>query len=112
MRIHVTEEARHLSFARHQLKRNVGELSRARRAVLRYAAPLVLSQMADQMLGLPPHVVKEHGIPREVVQHVRQNPDRRAGIDESLTKVRRLLRDCDLITPGSARLWRRLNLAV
>jgi hypothetical protein len=112
MRIHVTEEARHLSFARHQLKRNVGELGRMKLAVLKYTAPLVLSQMADQMLGLPPHIVKEHGIPPEVVRYVRNNPDRAQSVNESLEKVRRLLRDCGLITKGSARLWRRLGLAV
>ncbi len=112
MRIHVTEEARHLSFARHQLKRNVGELGRFKTSLLRYTAPLVLSLMADLMMGLPPHVVKEHHVPRDVVDHVRKSPEQQQRVDESLAKVRRLLSECGLISKRSARLWRRLGLAV
>src|SRR5438270_8949384 len=38
MRIHVTEEARHLSFARHYLKRNVPKLGWFRRTMLALAS--------------------------------------------------------------------------
>jgi P-aminobenzoate N-oxygenase AurF len=110
MRIHVTEEARHLSFARHQLKRRADRLGRIKRTALTYAAPLVLAQMADQMMGLPADVVRTHRIPADVVKHVRSDPARSASVNESLTKVRRLLRDCGLITNRSQRLWRRLGL--
>src|SRR3954469_17558613 len=50
IRIHVTEEARHLSFARHYLKRTVPQLSRWRRAQLAVGAPLILGAMAQLML--------------------------------------------------------------
>src|SRR2546426_9239550 len=43
MQIHVTEEARHLCFARHYLKEHVPHLGRARRAALALRAPVVLS---------------------------------------------------------------------
>jgi hypothetical protein len=39
MRIHVTEEARHLSFARHYLKRTVPTLDHWRRAQLAMERP-------------------------------------------------------------------------
>ena len=42
MRIHVTEEARHLSFARHWLKQRVPTLGPVRRFVLSIGAPLIL----------------------------------------------------------------------
>src|SRR5438067_6294347 len=45
MRIHVTEEARHLSFARHYLKHTVPALPRRRRIRLAIAAPLILGTM-------------------------------------------------------------------
>src|SRR5579884_440895 len=50
MRIHVTEEARHLSFARHYLKREVPRLNPVRRLVLSVGAPLILGGMAQMML--------------------------------------------------------------
>src|SRR5205814_3065308 len=43
MRIHVTEEARHLSFARHYLQRVVPRLGRFRRPHLAAVAPLLLA---------------------------------------------------------------------
>jgi hypothetical protein len=110
MRIHVTEEARHLSFARHQLKRRAGQLGPFRRTVLTYGAPLILSLMAKEMMGLPADVVKTHGIPADVVRRVRTNPERSVAVNESLTKVRRLLSECGLMTPRSKRLWIALGL--
>ncbi len=110
MRIHVTEEARHLSFARHQLKRSAARLGPVRRTVLTYAAPLVLRQMADEMMGLPAGVVAEHRIPEAVVREVGNDPRRREATNDSLAKVRRLLDDCGLITKRSRRLWNALGL--
>ncbi|MEZ5168472.1 MAG: diiron oxygenase, partial [Acidimicrobiales bacterium] len=110
MRIHVTEEARHLSFARHQLKRSVPELPRWKRTVLSYAAPLILAQMADQMMGVPDHLAREYRIPAEVVDAVRRDPAQRAEVQASLAKVARLLDECGLRGRGPRRLWRRLGL--
>src|SRR3954447_6508807 len=50
MRIHVTEEARHLSFARHYLKRNVPKLGWFRRRMLALRIPFILGSMAGLML--------------------------------------------------------------
>jgi hypothetical protein len=110
MRIHVTEEARHLSFARHHLKRSVAALPRWKRRVLSYAAPLILAQMADQMMGVPSHMIDEYDIPDEAVAAVRDDPRHRAEVRESLAKVVRLLDECGLRGPGPRRLWRRLGL--
>jgi hypothetical protein len=110
MRIHVTEEARHLSFARHQLSRRVARLPRWKRRTLAYAAPLVLNQMADQMMGVPPHLVEEYDIPSEVVDKVRRDPAHRREVVASLAKVSRLLDECGLRGRGPRRLWRALSL--
>ncbi|MDH4168778.1 MAG: diiron oxygenase [Acidimicrobiia bacterium] len=110
MRIHVTEEARHLSFARHQLKRRIATLGRPKRAALAYTAPVVLALMADQMMGLPDHLVAEYDIPDEVVRSVRRDPQHEADVNASLNKVRRLLDECGLLTTGPRRLWSRLGL--
>src|SRR3954467_2968214 len=62
MRIHVTEEARHLSFPRHYLKRTVPALGPLRRAQLAVGAPLILGAMAQLMLKPSPQLVARHRI--------------------------------------------------
>src|SRR5207237_159663 len=58
MQIHVTEEARHLCFARHYLRAAVPRLGAAARARLALQAPLVLGQMAQAMLRPSADVVR------------------------------------------------------
>ncbi len=111
MRIHVTEEARHLSFARHYLKRRVPELSRARRAELAIGAPLVLASMAQMMLRPSRQIVAEYEIPKAVLDEAyTRNPAHRAATVESLQKVRRLCEELGLLTPAYRRFWRILGL--
>lgn len=111
MRIHVTEEARHLSFARHYLKRRVPELSRFRRAELAIGAPLILAAMAQMMLRPSRQIVADYAIPRAVLDEAyTDNPDHRAATVESLQKVRRLCEEVGLLTPAYRRLWRVLGL--
>lgn len=111
MRIHVTEEARHLSFARHYLKRRVPQLSRFRRAELAVGAPLILAAMAQMMLLPSRQIVSDYSIPGEVLAEAySDNPLHRAATIESLQKVRRLCEELGLLTPAYRRLWRMLGL--
>ena len=111
MRIHVTEEARHLSFARHYLKRRVPQLGRLRRAELAIGAPLILAAMAQMMLRPSRQIVSDYSIPHEVlVEAYSENPEHRAATIESLQKVRRLCEELGLLTPAHRRLWRALGL--
>ncbi len=111
MRIHVTEEARHLSFARHYLKRTVPGLSRFRRAQLAMFAPLVLTMMAQLMLVPSAQLVRRYGIPRGVIKTAYlQNPAHRAETVRSLAKVRSLCQELDLCGPPWGTLWRLLGL--
>ncbi len=111
MRIHVTEEARHLSFARDYLRRTVPSLSPARRAVLGVAGPLILSGMARMMMQPAREVTDAHGIPAEVLQEAyRDNPAHRAEAVASLSKVRDLFDELGLLDGINGRLWQRLGL--
>src|SRR5262249_23528001 len=56
--IHITEEARHLCFARSYLREHVPQLSPRKRAVLTVAAPAILRLMAELMLRPPPSLVR------------------------------------------------------
>jgi hypothetical protein len=106
MRIHVTEEARHLSFARHWLKRSVPQLGVVRRTILSFAAPMILGEMGGLMLKPSDALVKEYGIPKEVVREAYDdNPAFQEGAAVSMRKVRVLCRELGLINPLSKRLW-------
>ncbi|MGH9079827.1 MAG: AurF N-oxygenase family protein [Acidimicrobiales bacterium] len=111
MRIHVTEEARHLSFARHYLKRTVPGLPRWRRVQLAVFAPLVLTMMAQLMLVPSAQLVRRYGIPRDVIKTAYlQNPAHRAETVRSLAKVRSLCLELDLCRRPWGSLWRLLGL--
>jgi hypothetical protein len=111
MRIHVTEEARHLSFARQYLRHHVPQLPARRRMALTVQAPIVLSTMASVMMRAPRHIVREYDIPADVIRQAygRGTPSRQQ-VRESLRKVRTLLVELGLVTPVSKRLWRAFDI--
>ncbi|HEX9682430.1 MAG TPA: diiron oxygenase [Acidimicrobiales bacterium] len=106
MRIHVTEEARHLSFARHWLKQNVPGLGRLRRTILAHATPIILGTMSQMMLRPSRHVVETHGIPKQVVKAVYGTPEAQARQAQAVRKVRKLCRELGLMAPTAARIWK------
>lgn len=111
MRIHVTEEARHLSFARHYLKLRATELSWARRTALGIGTPLILGVMAQMMMRPSPQLVRRFRIPRATLrQAYTDNPEHRQRTVESLCKVRQLSRELGIINPVSRRLWQALGI--
>src|SRR6266566_7448198 len=66
MRIHVAEEARHISFARSYLRSRVPGLGWLHRRVLGLTAPVILGVMVKIMLDPPGAMVRHFGIPRHV----------------------------------------------
>jgi hypothetical protein len=106
MRHHVTEEARHISFARYYLKVEVPRLRPAARAWLVYFTPFLLGMMADMMLVPAPELRTRFGAPREVLREAKRSPLARRRKVESVAKIRRLCRELGLITPFSKQLWR------
>jgi hypothetical protein len=111
MRIHVTEEARHLSFARQYLRNEVPKLPRWKRAVISIEAPIILYTMASVMMRPPKELVKRYGIPKEALQEAyhRGGPAEQA-VRDSLRKVRELLVELGLVGPVGKRLWKALRL--
>ena len=111
MRIHVTEEARHLSFARHYLKRTVPALSPVRRAQLAIFAPLILGQMAQLMLKPSRRLVARYDIPKDVIDAAyTNNPEHHRETLASLHKVRKLCVELGLVKRPYAAIWRKLGL--
>jgi hypothetical protein len=111
MRIHVTEEARHLSFARQYLRRRVPQRSWIRRQELAVEAPFALAVMAQLMLKPPSSLVRQYRIPRSVMTSAySKNPAYRAHTAASLSKVRTLCDSIGLVTPVSQPIWRALGI--
>jgi hypothetical protein len=111
MHIHVTEEARHLSFARSYLKTHFRRLGAVRRWVARVAAPLILWVMARPMTRVSAEMVETYGIPaRALAEAYDRNPRHRTAVVEALHKTRQLCAEAGILTPRTAGLWRRLGL--
>jgi hypothetical protein len=109
--IHVTEEARHLSFARAFLRRRVPELPRRRLFLLRVRTPLLLGQMAGLMMQPSADMVRRYAIPREALDAAyRRNPEHRRRVVEALRKVRELCVELRIAVPPFDRLWRRMGI--
>src|SRR5438067_12501089 len=111
MRIHVTEEARHLSFARHYLKRNVPVLGAFKRRMLGVRVPFILGQMAGMMLKPSKSMVREFGIPKSVIKEAfDDNPQARQFVKDSIRKVRNLCVELGIVTPVSKQLWKAFGI--
>jgi hypothetical protein len=111
MQIHVTEEARHMSFARHALRNRVPELSSTRRARLGLCVPIILGVMGRMMMEASPQIAREYNIPREVVDAAyRNSPIHRARIHEASTKLFGLCDELGLINRWSLRLWKMMRI--
>lgn len=111
MQIHVTEEARHLCFARHYLKEHATRLGGLRWFALSRRAPFILATMAQMMMRPSPQIVRTYAIPRAVIREAyTRNPVHRARTMEALRKVRELCAEIGLVTPASTRLWKLLGI--
>jgi hypothetical protein len=109
--IHITEEARHLCFARQYLARNVPRLSPLRRAALAGAAPLVLGVMAQLMMQPSRYLIETYQIPPAVIRDAyTKNPVHHQNTRDALAKVRALCEELDLLGPRARWIWRRFGL--
>jgi hypothetical protein len=110
-RIHITEEARHMSFARHYLKRNVPELPAWKMTVMRARTPIVFTVASQFMMRPSAHIVRTYGIPRETMREAygRGSLGRRRTI-EALGKPRDLCWELGILNERWAPLWKRLGI--
>ena len=111
MRIHVTEEARHISFARSYLRERVPQLGWWKRAQLEIHAPFVLRTMVEEMIVPPRWVLDLYAVPNDVRREMRACPYARADIITGLGPIRSILSEACALTPRSLPLWRALSIA-
>ncbi|HVA73321.1 MAG TPA: diiron oxygenase, partial [Acidimicrobiales bacterium] len=110
MRIHVTEEARHLSFARHYLEHEVPRLGPGRRRALSLVAPVLLGVMARQMLSTTSRFARANGVPQPVARQANRSEEARAMVRRSVAKIRRLCGKVGLLDPMAVTVWRAMGI--
>ena len=110
VRIHVTEEARHLSFARHYLEREVPRLHPVRRHVLAMAVPVLLGIMVRLMISPPRGFVRRNHIPRAVVREAAKSAPHRVLLRDSVAKVQHLCAQTGLMTPAGRTVWKVMGI--
>jgi len=111
MQIHVTEEARHLCFAKSYLAEHVPRLSAFRKFQLKVRAPLILATMARAMLRPPSELVRHYAIPDDVVSEAYRSPLHYRQTLGGLEPVRTLCHRLGLITGPFEALWRTVGAA-
>lgn len=111
MQIHVTEEARHVCFARRYLESHLPSLSGLRRMQLRIITPFVLRETASLMLRPPAFVLRHHRVPKSVVAEAYGSGPRYDALAcDGLQPLRELCVEFGVATPLYAPLWRALGI--
>lgn len=109
MRIHVAEEARHISYARSAIRHEAAELGRVRRQTVAFFTPLALGIMV-RLMAQPTHDLAVGGVPVEVARRSYRSPAGRRLLIDGVARIRGLLGDLGL-TPAPARMmWRALRI--
>jgi hypothetical protein len=109
--IHVTEEARHISFARAYLRKHVPALPAPKRMLLATLAPTIFGRMVPLMLKPSQRAVRTFQIPDEALRQAydgnARHRERMAGASE---KVRVLCAELGLMPPHARALWKHAAL--
>ena len=111
MRIHLTEEARHLSFARQYVKREVPRIPRWRRTVMALYAPVLFGLMTRMMVFPSRSLLKSVGAPVDQVRRAERSEVSKQLLVDATAKTRKLVAEAGLMTPAATVLWRRMGIA-
>ena len=106
-RIHVAEEARHVSFARTWLSESWASLPWWSRLRAMVVAPVYVAGIAESLVN--PAVYDELGI-EDGAAAARHNPNHRRRVARDLGKLTGFLTDLGVITSWSRPIWRALGL--
>jgi hypothetical protein len=110
MRIHVTEEARHVRFARDDLSRLMATASWPNKQFTRIVVAIG-ALLLSRLLARPAQYARA-GLsnPRQAAAIARRNPHRRETLTRGAAKMVRYLREVDLIDGPGKLLWRKAGL--
>lgn len=110
-RIHVTEEARHMAFARHYLRRHVPKLRGWKFFLLRLRTAIVMKVASRLMMRPSAHVVRTYGIPKEVLREAYARGSLGAEhARQALGKPRELCWELGILNDRWSPLWKALGI--
>lgn len=111
MRIHVAEEARHISFAHTFLARHVPRLSRPRRWAMSVTFPLVMRLLCDVIACPPREFWTRFDIPDQVRSDLFwDSPESQHALRSYFADVRALAERTGLMNPVSRRVWKLVSI--
>ena len=105
IKIHVTEEARHISFARHYIRREVPRMGAVRRTVLEVSMPVLMVIGARIMLNDSRNLRREFDIPRNVIREAYRGRASRQRYVESVSRVRQFCGQVGLMNRPGRTTW-------
>jgi hypothetical protein len=111
MHIHVTEEARHLCFARAYLTEHAPDLGALQRLRIQLSAPFILATTAQAMLQLPQALARQYGVPSRVMREAYEGSLHREQLLEGLLPIANLCDSLGFIPRAFGGVWRRLGIA-
>jgi hypothetical protein len=109
--VHITEEARHLAFARAYLRHHVPRLGRIARRLLQLRTPILLGQMASVMMQPPQSMIRRYAIPKQVLRDAYRTPAARAQRIAALRRPHALCVELGIAAAPCDRLWRWMGIA-
>jgi GNAT superfamily N-acetyltransferase len=104
-RIHVLEEARHLSFGRALLRHQLRTATPRLRRRLAYEAPFVARWTCDLVMDVPPALHRALGATDDEITEARETVRRSAIYRQSLAEQHRLCASFGLVDPRLGRVW-------
>ncbi|MBJ8339404.1 diiron oxygenase [Antrihabitans sp. YC3-6] len=111
MRIHVAEEARHISFAHEFLEHHIKELNTANRLALSIAFPIVMRVLCDFIAVPPPQFWETFDIPKSVKSELFwDHPKSQQTLRNYFADVRMLAEKAGLMNPVSKRIWKLMGI--
>ncbi len=107
MRIHVAEEARHISFAHKFLARHIPRKNRAQRFAMSLALPVIMRALCDVIAVPPKQFWAEFEIPEQVRKDLFWDaPESQRTLRAFFADVRALADEIGLMNPASRRVWK------
>jgi hypothetical protein len=111
MRIHVAEEARHISFAHRFLREHVPQSNRVSRFALSLLFPIALRVACELIVTPPPQFWSRFDVPASVRRDLFWRlPESRRALRGYFGDVRMLAGEIGLMNPAAAALWKALKI--
>jgi ribosomal protein S18 acetylase RimI-like enzyme len=107
-RIHITEEARHLSFARAYMREAVSRMEHRDIRKLRYEVAFIIDWISTHMFAPSPGFLDELGVPGDVVEEIAGSERSGKVRRDSVAGVTTLCRSLGLVDPRMATVWARV----